>query len=346
MKFDTKLYKNSWYLYRKEFGKLTAFSFSLFLLVILCIVCWYFVSSIDLGISAILIFIFGIFPLFFSFEVVIAKVSAGQSISYNDFYANYKSYFLPNNRGSFSILINVLLTFLMNYLFIALFIGLYYLIFKDNVMEVINSLPSSGNIMDEATINEIFNQIINLDYFLYFYLGSIICTIIFFLWRIKKSIMVPYFTLMAPQISLMSVKFSKMIAKNKRKEIFSKTFLPDLCFFLMFFIGCIVGGVIGILLADYLTYIETIVVIALSCGFIFSIFFFPPLVITYCFIADGLYKDYLNIAKKEMIKVEVDIDKLPGLDDDKKAQLKKLIDNMKKEVEKKDESNDDSSKNN
>ena len=118
---DLKLYKNSWGIYRASFGKLFSFILAIVIVFIASFASLFITLGYDFGLLSIIICAFVLVPLFFSFQIVIAKVSSGKKLNYNDLYSHYRSYFAPFNRGVYSVITNSFIALIVSFVFIYCF---------------------------------------------------------------------------------------------------------------------------------------------------------------------------------------------------------------------------------
>ena len=322
---EKTILKNSWKIYLANFGKLFAFSLSSFFLLFAGCSLFTVLGVYDLGISSILLFAFVVVPMFFALEIMMARASAGTKVEYNDIYNSYKSYFNQTNKGTYSIIINLLLTFVIYSLSIYLSLVIYD-IFHYGVLEDIMKNYSLNNIQQTQYI-ELINKILNMDNYIYYLTMCMLIPILFFFSRIKRNLMVPYLNMIMPLPNILVRNINKKIYKKNAKIIRKLSWVGNLCFALVFSIGYIIGSLIGIYLGDIVPYVNYIFLLGLFFGLLLSSFLLPPVLINYCFIADSLHNDYLDFVKQQMIKIT---ENFTSKDENKDDIIKKMIDDLNK----------------
>lgn len=311
-------YKNSWRIYLGNFAKLFGFTLSVMILFFASVTLFFLLSSFDLGISSLLLLAFGVVPLFFSLQVIIAKVSNGREVSYNEFYSSYKVYFNPINKGSYGVIRNIILTIIIYYLSIYLSLVVYDL-FNTGVLDELFSLI---DINDVSSYYSVIINVLDLDGYIYYLIVSMVFPFLFFFERIKKRLMVPYFNMVFPVPNFLCQSKNKMLYREYGKQIRKHSFSGNLIFALCFMVGFISVGIISL---NFVSNITIIVILSLFGGILLSSFVLPPVIINYCFIADKLHLEYLNMVKKEMSNLTSSIN-----DKSKKEIIDKIINDINK----------------
>ena len=335
MKFD--IFKNSWSIYKNNFGKL--FSFSLSIAIISCIsyIAILLLGGFDFYLTGILIVTCGLNPLFYSFQVASLKVSSGMDIEYSEFYANYKAYYRRNTFGAYGVIKSVLFSLLMTLLMVFLCSVLHDIIFPD-VLE--NAIASLDELIDSPEyVNMFVNTALNVDYFIPMLIVFLAFGHGFFFVNFKNRIMVPIFASISP-IPLMMTNnaYNKLYKKNK-KDINVLMRPANLLYYLSFIIGFIAFGLIANIFQEQLIYIEYILIIAYTGGMLLSSVFTPLVLIGYCYIADGLHNDYMVEMTKELINFSNTIK-----DDDSEAlkdikeNINNIVSSINKDMEEKEKS--------
>ena len=343
MKFN--IFKNSWAIYKNNFGKLFSFSFSISIISCISYIAILLLGGFDFYLTGILIVTCGLNPLFYSFQVATLKASSGMEIDYSEFYANYKAYYRRNTFGSYGVIKSVLFSLLMTVLMVFLCSVLHDIIFPD-VLE--NAIASLDGLVDTPEyVNLFVNTALNVDYFIPMLIVFLAFGHAFFFVSFKNKIMIPIFASISP-IPLMLTKsaYDKLYKKNK-KDITALMRPANVLYYLTFLIGFISFGLIANLFQEQLVYIEYILIIAYVGGMLLSSVFTPVVLIGYCYIADALHNDYMIEMTNELIKFSENIK-----DDDSEAlrDIKENINNMissiHKDIDDKEKSPSDEEDNN
>lgn len=338
MKLD--IFKNSWSIYKSNFGKLFSFSISIAIISLISYIAVLLLGGFDFYLTGILLVSFVLNPLFYSFQVATLKVSSGMDIDYNEFYANYKAYYRRNTFGAYSIIKSVLFAVLMSMLMVFLCLVLHDIIFPD-MME--NAIASLNGLVDSPDyINEVINTALNVDYFIPMLIVFLGFGHSFFFVSLKNKLMVPLFASISPIPLMMTNNVYNTIYKKNKKEINSHMRLANLLFFIAFLIGFILFGLIANLFQDQLVYIEYILIIAYVGGMLLSSVFTPVILIGYCFIADGLHNDYMVEMTKALIKFGESIKDDNSEDlNDIKENINNIVSSLNKDMEDKEKSPSD-----
>ena len=332
---DLKLYKNSWGIYRASFGKLFSFILAIVIVFIASFASLFITLGYDFGLLSINICAFVLVPLFFSFQIVIAKVSSGKKLNYNDLYSHYRSYFAPFNRGVYSVITNSFIALIVSFVFIYLSTCVYEVTHKVIFDEAMTSLSSINYFTSYQTY---IDTIINLPDYLYFLLVPFAFSFLFFFRQIKKSFLIPYFSMITGSPVLINKRINKTLLQENKKFIRKNTAFGNLMFTLAFLIGFILTGVIILLVEVDTMTIEFWIIFSLFGGMIISSFLIPPLMINYCFIADMLQPKYMVLFKKQIINLTTSLNS--SLDDETSTKLKDILDSLNKTDSK--DNNDDS----
>lgn len=339
MKLD--LYKNSWQIYKSLFWKLFGFTIALAMVFISIYVAAFFTLGYDLGLICILICAFVFVPLLYSYQIIIAKASSGHGVEYSDLYSYYKGYFISNSRGAYSIIINTFISFIVGIVFIYLGTCVYELTHKEIFINAINSIRAPSGIGEyENYYSELINTIINLPDYIYFFIASVAFSFLFYMRRIKKSFLIPYFNLIGIVPLVFTKKINKAILSENAKEIRDDSFIGNLVFSLAFIIGFIGGGSLIAIFSNESMTLEVLIVSSLIIGICLSMVFFPPIIINYCFIADGLQGKFIKKLKTQLLVMSRSMENDPSIDDEKKAQLKQMLDSFKEEMKDHNSKND------
>lgn len=327
MKFN--IFKNSWTIYKNNFGKLFSFSFSISIISCIAYIAILLLGGFDFYLTGILLVTFVLNPLFYSFQVAALKASSGMDIDYNEFYANYKAYYRRNTFGSYGIIKSVLFSILMSVLMVFLCSVLHDIIFPD-VLE--NAIASLDEFIDSPEyVNLFINTALNVDYFIPMLIVFLAFGHASFFVNFKNKIMIPIFASISPIPLMLTNSAYKKIYKRNIKDINALMRPANLVYYLTFLIGFISFGLIANLFQDQLVYIEYILIIAYAGGMLLSSVFTPVVLIGYCYIADGLHNDYMIEMTNELIKFSENIK-----DDDSEAlrDIKENIDNIVSSINK------------
>lgn len=347
---DVSIYKNSWKIYFSSFGKLVSFSLSILILFLASVTTYLFLSPFDMGLTGILIFAFAVLPLFFSLQMVIGKVSAGRDISYNELYATYKNYYAPQNRGIYSVLVNLLLTLIVLSLSVWLSLVLYDLIFPGVMDATLNAIAQPSGLSSYPDYyDSVVTAVLNMDGYLYFFTVFLAFPFLFFFCRIRKNFLLPYFNMIVGVPVFISHSMNKRLWKENKKDIRKVSLPADLAFIIAFLIGFIVFGCVAAYFEEQLQYIEYVIVIALAGGVLCSFILLPPLLITYCFIADTMHKKYMMMMKEQMTQAVNTMDQDETVDEEKKEALKDFLNHLaedENDQEKKEEPSEKDSSDN
>lgn len=317
--------KNSWRIYKNNFSKIYSFTLSVLILFLAAFTFMVILSPFEFGLTSILVLAFGVLPLFFCLQQIVAKVSAGKSVEYNEFYKPYKAYFSPINRGTYSMITSVIYSFIIFYL--ALYFSLVtYDIFHygtlNEIMEGINIF--NANLSYQQAL-DLVNEIMNMPNYKYYLVVFMVFPFVFFFNRIKNRLMITYFNMIIPLPNMMLQTLNKNVIRQNKKEIKSLCFLGNFIFSITFIIGFIVIGIVGLLLGDLLPNINYVFILALCGGLLLSSFFLPPVLINYCFVADKLHASFLENVKKQMLFLS---SKIEEEDPEKSEVIKKMLDNL------------------
>ena len=344
---DVSVYKNSWKIYFSSFGKLVSFSLSIMILFLASITTYLFLSPFDMGLTGILIFAFAVLPLFFSLQMVVGKVSAGRDVSYNELYSSYKNYYAPQNRGIYSVLLNLLLTLVILSLSVWLSLVLYDLIFPGVMDAALKAIAQPDGLSSYPEYyDSVVTAVLNMDGYLYFLTVFLAFPFLFFFCRIRKNFLLPYFNMIVGVPVFVSHSMNKKLWQTNRKEIRKVSLPADLPFIFGFLIGFILFGCVAAYFEEQLQYIEYVIVIAVAGGILCSFVFLPPLLITYCFIADTMHKKYMLMMKEQMTQAVKTMDQDDAVDEERKEALKDFLDHLTEEEdpqEKKEESSEEDS---
>ena len=185
----------------------------------------------------------------------------------------------------------------------------------------------SLNNIQQTQYIELINKVLNMDNYIYYLTMCMLIPILFFFSRIKRNLMVPYLNMIMPLPNILVRNINKKIYKKNAKIIRKLSWVGNLCFALVFSIGYIIGSLIGISLGDIVPYVNYIFLLGLFFGLLLSSFLLPPVLINYCFIADSLHNDYLDLVKQQMIKITENI---TSKDENKDDIIKKMIDDLNK----------------
>lgn len=314
--------KNSWRIYLKNFGKLFSFTISILILFLASFTFYLLLSSFDLGLTAIIIFAAGVVPFFYCLQMMIAKVSAGEKIEYNEYYYPYKAYFSPVNRGNYSIIFTLFFTLIMMYVSLFFSFFLYDIFHYGAFDEIFKNIDMSIGYLSYQEYFRVINEIINLPNYIYYLIVCMVIPFMFFFNRIKNRLMISYFKLVMPLPNIIINSINKKLLKLKKNFIKENCFLSNLIFIGSFTLGFIIFGIISSLFGDYLPDIAYIFIIALGGGLILSSFFLPPVLINYCFIADHIHADFLELVKNEMLSLSSSIGES---DPEKKELIEKML---------------------
>ena len=296
MKERVSIYKNAWKIYIANFAKLFSFTFSIVIIFLLAVAAELIVSYFDFGITGIILCAFVLIPLFFSYQIVIAKVSSGKEITYNELYATYKAYYLPHNKGVYSVIKNTFLTIIVGIILIWLSAVLYDFIYPDLIETAVEGLSVS---LDSISFyEEVINAVLGLDNYIYFLTCFIALIPIFFFSRIRKNFMIPYFNLVITVPSMISHQINKKLYDKERKYITSTSFLGGLLFSIAFIVGFIATIVIIINFFPQIELIDCLFVFGMGGGLMLSSILLPPFMIVQCFMADHLHHKYMDYVKE------------------------------------------------
>lgn len=296
------------------------------------VVAYLFLSVYDFGILGILIFAFGVIPLFFSFQMVVAKVSAGKEIFYNDLNGGYKLYYQAQNRGVYSVLVNLLLTLIVASVSIWLSIVLYDFLYPDVLEAAIASIQALPT--DIQYYDEMVNAVLGMKDYIYFLICFLPIPFLFFFRRIRKNFLIPYFSFSVGVPMVLAHQLNKRIYAQNAEYIRSASFWPNAFFSLTFYIGFVSAGCAANLFADQLEYVEYLFVIALSGGLLLSSVLVAPLMIVQCFIADHLHGSYLAMVKEQMVRMTHAANEDTAADEDKKREFKQFLDAFQDQIRK------------
>lgn len=332
--------KNSWRIYKKNFSRIYSFTLSVIILLLAAFTFILILSPFDFGLIGILILAFGAVPLFFCLQHMIARVSAGKIVEYNEFYRPYKAYFTPVNRGTYSIISSVLFSFIVFYLSIYLSLLAYDIFHYGTLNEIMKGVDLFNSNLTYQQALDLVNKILNLPHYIYFLVASMVLPFIFFFNRIKNRLMIAYFNLIVPLPNMMLQSINKNVIRQNKKEIKDACFSGNFIFIISFTLGFFAFGIVGILLDDLLPSISYIFIIALCGGLLISSFFLPPVIINYCFMADKLHASFLGNVKKQMVLLS---SKIEEEDPDDSEIIKKMLDNLTSNTKKKE--NEENEKN-
>lgn len=318
---DFNLYKNSWKLFLNSFSKLFSFTLAIIITLIACLVCYLFVSYYDAGIIAILLMAFVCVPLFYGYQLILARVSAGIPVEYNELYKGYKLYFNPKGRGAYNMISSFFVSMLVAILFIFLAITLYDGIYSGEVTKIIEEYSS----FNEDVFSDALNKIINLPNILYYILGAICLSCIFFFSRLRKNLLLPYFYLSSSVPTFFLKSINKKVYQEQKNTINKLSRAGDCFFTLAFIVGFVVSLIISMIFSEQLEMLEYIIAISVSGGLLISSLFITPALINYCFIADKLSPVYSNMIKQQIIKTTRKIDEDDSIPPEKKEEFKKMF---------------------
>lgn len=327
MKLD--IYKNAWKIFAINFWKMFSFSFAIMVIIIALYLSSFATMGYDFGLICILGFAFVLLPIFFSFQIAIAKASSGQTLNYSDLYSNYKLYLNQQNRGSYSVLFNVFISIIVSIIIAYLGTCCYEVTHKaiyDATIEKINSIERANN------YSEYVNTFLNMPDYIYFLLASIGLGFLYFIRRIKKSLMIPYFNLYSGVPNIINRRINKQLLIENKSFIRSNTIFGNIIFSLAFLIGYILVGFLMIYFNNGDYYLEVLIACSLSGGLFLSAFVLAPSIINYCFVADALHVKYLKLLKKSMLDLIKTIDADSNIDEDKKDEFKKMLDIFDQEI--------------
>lgn len=324
-----EIYKNAWKIFVINFWKLFSFSFAIMVIIIALYLSSFATMGYDFGLIYILGFAFVLLPLFFSFQIAIAKASSGQVLNYSDLYSNYKLYLNHQNRGSYSIIFNVFVSIIVSIIIVYLGTCCYEVTHKaiyDATIEKINSIDGSSN------YSAYVNTFLNMPDYIYFILASIGLSFLYFIRRIKRSLMIPYFNLYSGVPNIINRRINKQLLIENKTFIRSNTIFGNIIFSLSFLIGFILAGFLMIYFNDGDYYLEVLIACSLSGGLFLSMFVLAPSIINHCFVADALHVKYLRLLKKSMLDLIKSIDTDSNIDEDKKNEFKKMLDVFDQEI--------------